>query len=78
MTVSETMQFANFTKATGTKMDDASIDAKTDKILSSLGITHTADTIVGNEFLRGVSGGERKRVSVAEVMATEVSDIRRI
>lgn len=40
-----------------------------DRILGSLGIRHTADTIVGNAFVRGVSGGERKRVSLAEVLA---------
>ena len=42
-------------------------------ILESLGISHTKNTRVGNEFIRGVSGGERKRVSLAEVMATQVS-----
>ncbi|KAJ5771410.1 uncharacterized protein N7511_003461 [Penicillium nucicola] len=40
-----------------------------DGILDSLGISHTKKTMVGNEFIRGVSGGERKRVSLAEVMA---------
>ncbi|EAQ84120.1 hypothetical protein CHGG_10524 [Chaetomium globosum CBS 148.51] len=38
-------------------------------ILGSLGIGHTVKTKVGNEFIRGVSGGERKRVSLAEMMA---------
>jgi ATP-binding cassette, subfamily G (WHITE), member 2, SNQ2 len=45
----------------------------TSSILSALGISHTKETIVGNEYVRGVSGGERKRVSIAEVMATQVS-----
>jgi ABC-type multidrug transport system ATPase subunit/ABC-type multidrug transport system permease subunit len=40
------------------------------KLLNSLGISHTTDTIVGNSFVRGVSGGERKRVSLAEALAT--------
>jgi len=31
-----------------------------------LNIEHTSNTLVGNEFVRGVSGGERKRVSIAE------------
>ncbi|KAK8091733.1 ABC-2 type transporter-domain-containing protein [Apiospora hydei] len=34
-------------------------------------IGHTKDTMVGDEFVRGVSGGERKRVSLAEVMSTQ-------
>lgn len=42
-------------------------------ILGSLGIGHTVKTKVGNEFIRGVSGGERKRVSLAEMMAGHVS-----
>lgn len=46
---------------------------KRDDILDSLGIGHTKKTRVGNEFIRGVSGGERKRVSLAEVMAGQVS-----
>ncbi|KAK6609283.1 ABC drug exporter [Botrytis cinerea] len=41
----------------------------TDEILESLGIKHTKSTIVGNSFVRGVSGGERKRVSLAEVLS---------
>ncbi|KAF2097734.1 ABC multidrug transporter-like protein [Rhizodiscina lignyota] len=36
-------------------------------------IEHTLDTKVGNEFIRGVSGGERKRVSIAEAMITKAS-----
>ena len=28
-------------------------------------IEHTMDTIVGNEFKRGVSGGEKKRTAIA-------------
>ncbi|EJT99550.1 hypothetical protein DACRYDRAFT_81942 [Dacryopinax primogenitus] len=38
--------------------------------LKMLNIQHTANTLVGNEFVRGVSGGERKRVSIAEMMAS--------
>lgn len=36
-------------------------------------IEHTLDTRVGDEFVRGVSGGERKRVSIAEAMITRAS-----
>ena len=44
-----------------------------DFLLKALGISHTADTKVGNEFVRGVSGGERKRVSILETLATRSS-----
>lgn len=36
-------------------------------------IEHTLGTKVGSEFIRGVSGGERKRVSIAEAMITRAS-----
>ena len=35
-----------------------------------LNISHTKNTLVGDAFVRGISGGERKRVSIAEMMAT--------
>ncbi|KAK8215113.1 Multidrug resistance protein [Zalaria obscura] len=37
-----------------------------DVIMAIFGIGHTINTRVGNDFVRGVSGGERKRVSIAE------------
>ena len=36
-------------------------------------IEHTMNTKVGDEFVRGVSGGEKKRVSIAEAMITKAS-----
>lgn len=37
-----------------------------DVIMAVFGIGHTVNTKVGNEYIRGVSGGERKRVTIAE------------
>ncbi|KAL2867828.1 putative ABC multidrug transporter [Aspergillus lucknowensis] len=37
-----------------------------DVIMATFGISHTVNTRVGNDFVRGVSGGERKRVTIAE------------
>ncbi|RMD43205.1 hypothetical protein DV735_g1891, partial [Chaetothyriales sp. CBS 134920] len=34
--------------------------------MAVFGLGHTVNTMVGNDFVRGVSGGERKRVSIAE------------
>jgi ATP-binding cassette, subfamily G (WHITE), member 2, PDR len=35
--------------------------------MAMFGLSHTVNTKVGNDFVRGVSGGERKRVSIAEM-----------
>lgn len=40
-----------------------------DMFATVFGLKHTYKTKVGNEYVRGVSGGERKRVSIAEAMA---------
>jgi ABC-type multidrug transport system ATPase subunit len=76
LSVSQTLRFALQNKipdhrSDGLKKADFTKNVSTD-ILESLGIGHTEDTLVGNEFVRGVSGGERKRVSLAEVIAGQV------
>lgn len=77
LNVTQTMRFALRNKAPNNR--PAYLQAKDDfaeevghDILEQLGIAHTKGTLVGNEFVRGVSGGERKRVSIAEVMAGQV------
>lgn len=39
----------------------------TEVAMATYGLSHTRNTKVGSELVRGVSGGERKRVSIAEV-----------
>jgi ATP-binding cassette subfamily G (WHITE) protein 2 (PDR) len=41
-------------------------DHMRDVYMAIFGISHTKDTVVGNDYVRGVSGGERKRVTIAE------------
>lgn len=36
-------------------------------VMAVFGLSHTYNTRVGDDFIRGVSGGERKRVSIAEM-----------
>jgi ATP-binding cassette subfamily G (WHITE) protein 2 (PDR) len=37
-----------------------------DVVMAMYGISHTINTKVGDEYTPGVSGGERKRVTIAE------------
>lgn len=43
---------------------DEQIEKLVDRMLSELGLTSCADTIVGGALIKGISGGERKRTSV--------------
>lgn len=43
------------------------------RILASLRLSHTHDTIVRDSFARGISGSERKRISLAEVLAVNAA-----
>ncbi|KAK8641769.1 hypothetical protein V6N13_011143 [Hibiscus sabdariffa] len=55
-----------FMKAAATEGQEANVI--TDYILKILGLDVCADTIVGNEMLRGISGGQRKRVTTGEML----------
>ncbi|PWA42268.1 ABC transporter G family member 35 [Artemisia annua] len=56
----------HFMKATA--MEGANDNLITDYILKILGLDVCQDTIVGNEMIRGVSGGQKKRVTTGEMM----------
>jgi hypothetical protein len=78
MTVGQTIEFATAVKTPSDAMSNRQRKAEfrknmTDFLLRSMGIAHTKDTKLGNEYIRGVSGGERKRVSIIEVLATRAS-----
>ena len=45
-------------------VDQEKREERVDVVMDILGISHVANTPVGGELLRGVSGGERKRVSI--------------
>eukprot|EP01117_Protostelium_nocturnum_P006317 TRINITY_DN227_c0_g2_i2.p1 TRINITY_DN227_c0_g2~~TRINITY_DN227_c0_g2_i2.p1 ORF type:complete len:1432 (-),score=505.14 TRINITY_DN227_c0_g2_i2:66-4361(-) len=72
LTVRQTLNFALKTKTPGNRLPEESkktFRKKTfDLLLSMFGMTKQADTLVGNEWLRGLSGGERKRMSIIESM----------
>jgi ATP-binding cassette subfamily G (WHITE) protein 2 (SNQ2) len=74
LTVAQTIMFALRTKTPGKRLpNESKKDFQTavlGLLLRMLNISHTRNTLVGNAFVRGVSGGERKRVSIAEMMCT--------
>ena len=43
----------------------AEVNAAVDAVLASMSLLHRRDAVVGDENVRGVSGGERKRTNVA-------------
>ncbi|XWS19045.1 hypothetical protein CRYUN_Cryun32bG0097300 [Craigia yunnanensis] len=55
-----------FMKAVATEGQEANVI--TDYILKVLGLELCSDTMVGDEMLRGISGGQRKRVTTGEML----------
>ncbi|KAJ3329639.1 hypothetical protein HDU76_007506 [Blyttiomyces sp. JEL0837] len=45
------------------------IEEHVDNVLKALGLSHVADTLIGDENSRGVSGGQRKRVNIGMELA---------
>ncbi|XP_023516989.1 ABC transporter G family member 38-like [Cucurbita pepo subsp. pepo] len=48
-------------------------DIVTEYILKILGLDVCADTIIGNEMIRGISGGQKKRVTTGEMLVCPVN-----
>ncbi|KAF2832028.1 ABC transporter-like protein [Ophiobolus disseminans] len=69
LNVWQTLKFALTNKTKKKEKDD--IPVILEALLKIFGISHTKHTLVGDEYVRGVSGGERKRVSIAETLATK-------
>ncbi|VVA94982.1 unnamed protein product [Arabis nemorensis] len=64
LTVRETLFFVALLRLPKTLTRDDKIKAA-ESVISELGLGKCENTIVGNTFIRGISGGERKRVSIA-------------
>lgn len=80
MTVGQTVEFATSLKTPAYAVSDAEKrkqhrEQMISFLLQSMSIEHTKSTPVGNEYVRGVSGGERKRLSIIETLATRATVI---
>ncbi|WFD34806.1 hypothetical protein MCUN1_001650 [Malassezia cuniculi] len=79
LSVGDTINFATAARAPnanhrieyeGSNSRQTYISLARESIATILGLRHTYNTKVGNDVIRGVSGGERKRVSIAETFAS--------
>lgn len=72
LTVAQTLAVAAKARAPRNAVAGSSRDAYAkvvrDATVIALGLSHTLDTKIGNDFVLGVSGGERKRASIAEIL----------
>ncbi|KAI9772587.1 MAG: ATP-binding cassette transporter snq2 [Geoglossum umbratile] len=77
LNVEHTLKFAVETRTPHMRIDGISrptfVERMADVLLNTLGLQHTLKTKVGNAYVHGISGGERKRVSLAETLATHSS-----
>jgi ATP-binding cassette subfamily G (WHITE) protein 2 (PDR) len=71
LTVGETLEFAAACRTPSKRLFNTSrkdfIEHTTAVIIKAFGLSHTRNTKVGNDFIRGVRGGERKRVGLVEM-----------
>ena len=69
LNVWQTLKFSLLNKTKRSEVGEMNVIINA--LMRMFGISHTAKTLVGNEMVPGVSGGERKRVSIAETLATK-------
>lgn len=71
LTVGQTLDFAALLRTPSNRLPGVSREEHArhmrDVVMATYGLSHTVNTKVGSDLVRGVSGGERKRVSIAEV-----------
>lgn len=72
LTVRETLVFCSLLRLPSSVPKNQKL-AIAESVISELGLAKCADTIIGNSFIRGVSGGERKRVSIGHEMLVDPS-----
>ncbi|KAJ6512946.1 pleiotropic drug resistance ABC transporter [Mycena sanguinolenta] len=74
LTVEQTLRFAARLRAPQAdarfQSRDEYVDSMVEILLTIFGLRHVRQTQVGDNAIRGVSGGQKKRVSIAEALAT--------
>ncbi|TBU44086.1 pleiotropic drug resistance ABC transporter [Dichomitus squalens] len=72
LTVDQTLRFAATTRTPHTRFDNLPREEHVAHIVETIetvfGLRHVKNTLVGDASIRGVSGGEKKRVSIGEAL----------
>ncbi|KAF0735847.1 hypothetical protein Ae201684P_021528 [Aphanomyces euteiches] len=70
LTVRESIEYSAFLRLPST-LSLASKQQMVTKVIDELHLSHVADSRIGNASVRGVSGGERRRVSIGMELVTQ-------
>lgn len=67
-TVKESVEFSAMMT---TKGDKAAKNAKAQLMINEMGLNRCQNTLIGGNFVKGLSGGEKKRTSIANELVSE-------
>ena len=70
LTVRETLQFAAGLRLPA-HMSKAEKKRRAESVLIKLGLRDCADNLIGNDLIKGISGGEKRRVTIAVQVLTD-------
>ena len=70
LTVRETLRYAAILRLPGTMSRKSKI-ARAEEVMHMLGLDDCADSVVGGALLKGISGGEKRRLSLAVEMLND-------
>ncbi|KAG2347847.1 pleiotropic drug resistance ABC transporter [Suillus weaverae] len=74
LTVNQTLSFAVRNRTPAMRLlgqtREEYVEDTTTRLMKAMGLYHLKDALVGNAEMHGVSGGERKRVSIAETLGS--------
>ena len=51
-------------------LTERQLNERVEELISDLGLSSCANTKIGNSFIKGISGGERKRTSIGVELVT--------
>ncbi|ODV89290.1 hypothetical protein CANCADRAFT_137067 [Tortispora caseinolytica NRRL Y-17796] len=74
LTVRETLTFAAYLRLPKTWSKDR-MRQRAEEIMHEMGLKDCADKLIGSEFTKGISGGEKRRVSIAVQLLSDPSVI---